>query len=274
MGTYYVDNDKDKSDKDKTGAIMTCTGKTRVKGGIMTKRDRICAFARLADKSNQHFNAAKPNGPGQYDPKRPEAHQAAPVFGASDRNKSESKSKVQPSAVGPGHYNPNYKHVDHTVPGYYHAKHTDTDSYMARLNRDRNATPFPCYKDMQQNLWSMWPESDKFDKRGLKKHCKNLLKDRTVTPGRKVSAANARSRRYSATPEPFSLRDLSQLASETPRPASEIPRYSPRPASETPRPGSETPRPPSVTPRPPSDTPRPYTPRPASVGTPRPASAL
>jgi hypothetical protein len=267
VGQYNVDNDTN-------AGIMLSTGRVKVRGGIMTKRDRICAFARLAEASNAKFSQKEVNGPGKYNPEPPTKQIPAPKFGDVNRSKAEQKAKDRISGVGPGHYTPIYKQIDLTVPGYYHAKHTDNQTYMAKLSKDRNSgTPFPCYKDMPKNLWAVWPESDKFDKTGIRKHCKKLLNDRKVMNGRRNnSSAAARSRRYSATPEPFSLREFG----ETPRPASEIPRgtsYTPRPTSETPRPDNETPRPASVTPRLPKDTPRPYTPRDAGLVTPRPASS-
>lgn len=241
----------------------------------MNKHDRVCAFARMAERLNQ-WNS---NGPGKYNPEPPPKHTAVPVLAA---HKTEPKQPKRTTPVGPGYYNPNYVQIDTRVPAYSTPKE-DIDSYMNRIsNQSWRKDNFPGYKDM--------PEAKGHDKGGTLKHCRRLLKDKELPARRKLgSGAAARSRRYSATPD---LARVSRLSGEMPeRPASEIPRLPSRAESETPRPGRETPRPGCETPRPPSETPRPpsvplpprpssVTPRPPSVTprppstTPRPASAL
>lgn len=146
---------------------------TRTLGGLMTKNDRICAFAKMA-ANTQKWNS---NGPGTYDIKPPDRHVTSPSFVTP---RTESRSPRKATAVGPGHYNPSYTQVDFKVPAYSGSKEEGKD-FVARMNKDRNATPFPWYKDM--------PESKVHDKSGNRKHCKNLLHDRQITPRKKPIAS-------------------------------------------------------------------------------------
>lgn len=139
---------------------------TRTRGGLMSKNDRINIFAKMAERTN----AWNSNGPGKYNAVRPEKHKPSLSF-ASPR--TESRTPRKGPSVGPGYYNINYTHTEGR-PASYSGSREETGKFMARMNNDRNATPFPWYKDM--------PDSKIVDKTGRQKHCKMLLKDRKVTP--------------------------------------------------------------------------------------------
>lgn len=136
----------------------------RTRGGLMTRNDRICAFAKMAERANQ-WNS---NGPGKYDGVKPRSNTPAPSFVSP---KTESRNPVKSSQVGPGYYNPNHVHTDFRVPAYSSSKE-DNSTLMTRVNKDKHLFPFPGYKDM--------PESKVQDRHGTRKHCKKLLGDRKV----------------------------------------------------------------------------------------------
>lgn len=189
----------------------------RVKFGIMSKNDRICAFAKMADKQN----IWNPNGPGKYDGKPPARNVQSPTFNSPKTESRNPPTKVQ---IGPGHYNPDYRHAEKRAPNYSGGKE-EIGGFMTRMNKDRNQNPFANYKDM--------PESKLQDKLGARKHCKKLLNDRQVTP-RQVPNRYEAAR--SCTPGRATPR------STTPGRATPRPRASSRQA--TPRPGDigQTPR--------------------------------
>jgi len=136
----------------------------RTKGGLMCKRDRVCAFARIAEK------AAWQSGPGKYDAQVPDKHRGCPSFQSKN---TESRVPRKGSQVGPGYYNPNYMHTDFKPPAYSGSKE-ESGTYMNRMVKDKAALPFPWYKDM--------PDSVMHDRIGARKHAKTLLADRVVTP--------------------------------------------------------------------------------------------
>lgn len=178
----------------------------RTRGGLMARNDRICAFAKMAEKANI-WNS---NGPGKYDSVRAEKHQPCPGFHSP---KTESRVPRKNTQVGPGYYNPNYVHIDKKTPSYSGSKE-ESGSLMSKLNKDKIAQPFPGYKDM--------PESKVQDRHGTRKHCKELLHDRQVTPRNRPAATGAASR---TSPRPGSR-------SATPRGAT--PRGAPREVCSTP----------------------------------------
>lgn len=156
---------------DKTPAVgqyqVTSSQTTRrIRGGLMAKTDRKCAFAKIAEKLNE-MNG---NGPGKYDPHVPEKHQQCPNFQSGS---SESRNGKKITSVGPGYYNPTYDLVEHSVPCYSSSRE-DTSSFLNRLQKDKDKNPFPCYKDM--------PDSKVHDKIGKRHHCDRLIKDRNVPP--------------------------------------------------------------------------------------------
>jgi len=140
----------------------------RTKGGLMTKHDRVNIFAKIAERTN----AWNSNGPGKYDAVRSEKNVATPSF-QSPRTESRTGRKKQ--SVGPGHYTPNHTHTEKRPPEFSACKE-ETGGYMKRMNKEREATPFPWYKDM--------PDSKNHDKQGRNKHSQILLNDRQVTPRR------------------------------------------------------------------------------------------
>jgi hypothetical protein len=155
----------------------------KVKGGLMSRNDRICAFAKMAERTNQ-WNK---NGPGQYDTNIPQRNTPSPTFSSI---KSASRAPPKPSPVGPGYYNPDYRHVDRRPPSFSGSKE-ETKDYMMRVNKDRISNPFANYKDM--------PESKFQDRIGTKKHCKRLLHDRKITP---------RQRQYEVSPRDLTAIEL------------------------------------------------------------------
>lgn len=202
----------------------------RTKGGLMSRNDRVCAFARMAERQNQ-WNA---NGPGKYDTVVPENNVKAPNFNSS---KTESRNPKKSTSVGPGYYNPNFIHTDFRPPSYSGSKE-DKNTYMNRVNKDKNAGPFPAYKDM--------PDSKAYDKQGARKHCKRLLQDRQITPRRPQNQMS-------------NYRRPSTVPAGTSRPASTPRQGTPRQGAGTPRQGMGTPRPGAGTPR--QATPGFFTPR-------------
>lgn len=173
-GTFAkMARDWHKKGKDKSPAVgnydQTSSQVTpRTKGGMMSKHDRINIFAKIAEKTN----AWNSNGPGKYDGVKPEKNTATPSFHSP---RTESRTGRKGGSVGPGYYTPNYTHSEKRPPGFAGCKE-DTGTYIKRLNKEREAIPFPWYKDM--------PDGKNVDKQGRQKHCKMLLKDRKVTPRR------------------------------------------------------------------------------------------
>jgi len=146
---------------------QTCAQVTpRTRGGLMSRNDRINIFAKMAERTN----AWNSNGPGKYDAFQPEKNIVCPNF---SKTTTESRLPKKLQSVGPGYYNPNHTHTDKKSPSFSGSKE-EAGTYMNRMTKDRNATPFPWYKDM--------PDSKLVDKQGRQKHCKLLLKDRKCSP--------------------------------------------------------------------------------------------
>lgn len=169
------DGNKSKDHTPSVGQYDTNIPPSKTRGGLMSRNDRVCAFAKMAERTNLW----NPNGPGKYDPKIADKHRASPNF-VSPRTESRNPKKA--SQVGPGYYNPSFAQVDFKPPAYSTSKE-ESGTFMNRQNKDRNALPFPWYKDM--------PDSKVHDRLGTRKHCKKLLKDRHITP---------RSKRYTVSP--------------------------------------------------------------------------
>jgi|Transcript_6771 hypothetical protein len=174
----------------------------RVRGGLMSKTNRVCAFARIAEK----ISAWNSNGPGKYEPRVPQKHSHCPSF---SRATTESRNGKKVSAIGPGHYNPSYQLVEHHVPCYSGTKE-ETGQFLARmLGKDKDKNPFPCYKDM--------PDSKVHDKIGKRLHCNSLIRDRDVPP--RIYPPAITSRRRETTPRAATA-PHSARAAGTPRAAS------------------------------------------------------
>jgi hypothetical protein len=154
----------------------------RTKGGLMSKNDRVCAFAKMAERA-AIWNT---KGPGSYDGVVPEKHKGAPVFAPP---RTESRSPRKPTPVGPGYYNPNYNQLDKNAPAYSGGKE-EIGTFMARMNKDKHSIPFPWYKELPD------ARSKVHDRQGTHKHCKKLLGDRKVSPRKRPSAV---SRQYEVT---------------------------------------------------------------------------
>jgi len=207
-GTFSrLTRDKGTSKKDQTpsvGQYSINVEKTTL-GGLMSRRDRVCAFAKMAERANL-WNS---NGPGKYDAVVPEKKTRAPSFHAPI---SESRVPKKGSGVGPGYYTPNFNQIDFRPPAFSGCKE-ETGAFLARAIKERSATPFPWYKDM--------PDSVQHDKKGLRKHTKTLLHDRQVTPRRKPGNSLA-------APQNIPFLDLAIAErSGTPQPQRPTPRRTP-----------------------------------------------
>jgi len=189
--------------------IVTSQVTKTTKGGLMKKTDRVCKFAHMADKSAP--------GPGFYFKDLENSFILGSKGGTFSRltrddapdgppnanpgyKKTESRVAKKPSHVGPGYYTPNYVHSDKRAPTYSTSKE-EGGGLVARMNKGKSEIPFPWYKDM--------PESKVQDRIGTRKHCKNLLADRKVTPRNRASAATPRA----ATPRAATPRDISMAFS-------------------------------------------------------------
>lgn len=221
------------------GQYETMTAQ-RTRGGLMSRRDRVCAFVKIAEK----MNTWHPGGPGKYDAKKTEKHTRVPNFTSP---RTESRNGDKPTQVGPGYYNPSYVQTDVKPPSYSSSKES-SGTFMNKIHNDKDKIPFPWYKDM--------PESKVHDKIGSRKHCAKLMNDRELPP-RVFPAAAVRQAMGSMPrqriPQGPTKAEAASTLRQTPRDGRQTPRdgrQTPRDGRQTPRDGRQTPRDPAPVERP------------------------
>lgn len=142
----------------------------RIKGGVMSKRDRGCY---LVDKAVRESRCRQ--APGKYEDKELKRHIRGPNF---TETKTESKVPKKPSALGPGHYDVKLEPTETAAPAYTSsregAKSASFRSFTETQLKYKGTIPPPGHVGI--------PDSLKMDRAGLRMHANNIIIDRSNPP--------------------------------------------------------------------------------------------